>query len=278
MLEFPANYTISDGTGASCVDFDGYHNSVAIGGANVPYGVHCDCGDTFEVKTLIHSHELAESMTDTEVGAATAATPARPLGWDSNDAAQDEVGDLCENNNLSAIVDGYTVQPIWSNFADGCVAGIPICDGSTTPPQCRPCNKFDTGNACSGATAQCDTSSGRCVAATPMVDAGSSSDGASAASDAGGSGGSGSGSGGSSGESSGGQSSGGGIVTGGDAGAAGGDGGAGGVADDLGGAPASGCRVGRDGDGETDLALVAGVLLAILTARRRVTRASDPAP
>ena len=261
MLEFPSGYTISDGTGTSCVDFDGYHNSVDIGGANVPYAVHSDCGDAFEVKTLVHSHELAEAMTDMEVGAATAATPARPLGWDSDDAAQDEVGDLCENNNLSAIVGGYTVQPIWSNFADGCVAGIPICDGSAAPPQCRPCNKYDSGNACTGASAQCDVTSGRCVAATPVVDAGSGSGG----SDAGGSGSSG---GGSSGGSSGGQSSSGdGGFTSSDGGTAAGDSGAGGGAGDLGGASASGCRVGRDG--ETDLALLAGVLTVVLASRRR---------
>ena len=45
--------------------------------------------------------------------------------------ASSETGDLCEGT--SDKVAGYTVQKIWSNYAQGCVSHIPICDGVLVP-------------------------------------------------------------------------------------------------------------------------------------------------
>jgi len=271
MIEFPPGYSISEGGGQSCSQFGGYHSSVPLGGVNVPYAVLPDCaaeGETFPAKTQLHSHELVESITDTEIGAATGTTESRPLAWMASDSNGDEIGDLCESGGanagtqISAVVDGYTVQLIWSNYASACVAGIPICDGSATPPQCRPCTQYDNDNACSGATPQCDTTTGFCVAAPPPpVDAGASS---------GGSGGSSGGS--SSGSSSGSSGGSSGAPAGMDAGMAGtSDAGLSAGDDPFGGGGSAGCRVGAGTGrgGDFDVVLVAGLLVAAMQRRRR---------
>lgn len=173
MIDFPAGVSISLVNITSCNQFGAYHFTLTYNGMSVPYGVHPNCGYNFDVSTLIHSHELAEAMTDMEVGLIetnTTVKSARPLAWVTvaPTAWQSaESGDLCEGT--SAKIDGYLVQKIWSNFANGCVAEIPICDGVMTPPACRPCNKFDSGNACSGNAPACATQGpkqGQCVPCT----------------------------------------------------------------------------------------------------------------
>lgn len=164
MFDFAPGYLISEQGDYSCQAFDAYHYTINYKGMSVPYGVHPDCGDPFEYKTLVHSHELAEAITDAEIGLVTGANVARPAAWMSVGANAGEVGDLCDSTQAS--VAGYTVQKIWSNYAGGCVSEIPICDGAASPPACRTCTAFDEGNACSGATPACATkgaSAGKCV-------------------------------------------------------------------------------------------------------------------
>jgi hypothetical protein len=173
MIDFPAGVSITLVNIGSCSSFGAYHFTLTYNGMSVPYGVHPNCGYGFDTSTLIHSHELAEAMTDMEVGLIetnTTVKSARPLAWvtvaqTAWDSA--ESADLCEGT--SANIDGYVVQKIWSNYAAGCVAEIPICDGVLKPPACRPCNKYDSGNACSGAKPACATqgpSQGQCVPCT----------------------------------------------------------------------------------------------------------------
>jgi len=82
------------------------------------------------------------------------------------DPPSEEISDVCPG---AATFAGYTVTRNWSNFAGKCVGHIPICDGSKQPPACRPCNPFDSGVGCSGATPLCAADgprAGQCVACT----------------------------------------------------------------------------------------------------------------
>jgi MYXO-CTERM domain-containing protein len=170
MFDFPAGTTITLVGLQSCSSFGAYHGTVTYQSASVPYGVHPNCGYSLQTSTIIHSHELAESITDTEVGLVeynTTNLSARPLAWVTlADTAwdSDEAADLCEGT--SDTIAGYSVQKVWSNYAESCVSHIPICDGVLVPPACRPCNTFDSGNACTNACATGGTKAGQCVTCT----------------------------------------------------------------------------------------------------------------
>jgi hypothetical protein len=175
MIDFPPGTSITLVNIQSCSSFGAYHFTMTYQGKSVPYGVHPNCGYSFNTSTLIHSHELAEAMTDMEVGLVETNTTnknARPLAWTTlaQTAWQSsESGDLCEGT--SDTVAGFTVQKIWSNYAQACVAQIPICDGVLVPPACRPCNAFDSGNACTDACATSGTKAGQCVTCTSKYEA-----------------------------------------------------------------------------------------------------------
>jgi MYXO-CTERM domain-containing protein len=167
MVDFPSGISMP----GACSSFGAYHGTFIYKGLSVPYGVHPNCGYSFDTSTIIHSHELAEAMTDMEVGLNTQAGPcARPLAWGTvapTGAASYEAGDLCQGT--SATIAGYVVQKIWSNYANGCVAEIPICDGVLVAPACRPCTAYDDGAACEGSKPACATqgpSQGQCVQCT----------------------------------------------------------------------------------------------------------------
>jgi MYXO-CTERM domain-containing protein len=173
MIDFPQGISILLEGLQSCNSFGAYHFTITYKGKSVPYGVHPYCGYSFDTSTWIHSHELAEAMTDMEVGIVETdfVKPSqRPLAWVTlaNTAwASLESGDLC--NGVTADVSGYKVQKIWSNFAQACVAEIPICDGVLVQPACRPCTTYDSGNACSGMKPACATAGtkvGQCVPCT----------------------------------------------------------------------------------------------------------------
>ncbi|HEY1960513.1 MAG TPA: hypothetical protein VGH28_33110 [Polyangiaceae bacterium] len=170
MIDFPSGVTISLVGMQSCSSFGAYHGTVKYKGMSVPYGVHPYCGYSFQTATVVHSHELVEAITDTEVGLVETNTTnpsARPLAWVTIAATawdSEEVADLCEGT--SATVAGYTVQKIWSNYAQACVSEIPICDGVLVPPACRPCTAFDDENACPSACATSGPKAGECVTCT----------------------------------------------------------------------------------------------------------------
>jgi len=129
MVYFPLGYTITLGTDTSCATFCAYHGTYTNNNVSIPYGVMPDlsapgcrtgCGSgptVFQNLTSVSSHELAESITDMEVGLAT--TFARPLAWyDANNNMEN--GDIC--NHQHAIISGYTVQREWSNARNACFA------------------------------------------------------------------------------------------------------------------------------------------------------------
>jgi uncharacterized membrane protein len=114
----PPNVAVTLGTQDSQHDFYGYHNTFTdrsghtiyyavmahpTGNADVP-GL-----DVFRQETDVASHELAEGVTDPNVGG----------GWWDNRTGY-EIGDFCGATHYG-VLNGYTVQSEWSNRDNDCV-------------------------------------------------------------------------------------------------------------------------------------------------------------
>lgn len=140
MIFFPPGKTIVLGNQSSCVKggFCGYHSNTSgqFSGKHLLYSVLPDvqapsacsigCGgfaNPFDTVTNVMSHELAEAITDPDVGTATSF--ARPLAW--MDSANGEIGDICVGQDMTLFGGNvaYTVQKLFSNFQNDCVAGPP---------------------------------------------------------------------------------------------------------------------------------------------------------
>jgi hypothetical protein len=135
MIFFPPGITITKGGSTSCVvgGFCAYHNTTAstLNAKNLLYGVHPDlqagsacstgCGSSavFGNYTSVTSHELAEAMTDPDVGIASGF--AAPIAW--TDITNGEIGDICNGQQGSYVTNGttYTIQLEFSNSASDCV-------------------------------------------------------------------------------------------------------------------------------------------------------------
>jgi hypothetical protein len=142
MVHFPANVTVTgpSGMGTSCVQFCAYHNTAKFGSAQIalPYGVIMDtftsacstgCGSTgataLESETSTAAHELAEAVTDANIGLDTAADYAAPAAWADNNNMCGEVADICDTNVSEPTITGingtWAVQYLWSNKLNACV-------------------------------------------------------------------------------------------------------------------------------------------------------------
>jgi hypothetical protein len=187
MVHLPPGVTITMDGNTSCQQFCAYHSSFTHGSGPVYYGIMPDfsgncasCGGEstqFPCTTVVASHEVAEAMTDPNIGVANQTQDEHQLGW--YDDQNSEIGDVCEGN--SATVAGYRVTRLWSNKANACVAlaseetgggtggaptgtgsgggptgtgsggGVPTCShpvcstGAPLDPTCDPC----TGRICS---------------------------------------------------------------------------------------------------------------------------------
>ena len=189
-IYFPPGLTIQDGSGGlSCQSYCAYHGPVTMAGAPSPAGYSvipdmtgvchradgtmCHSAIPLERFTAVSSHELAEVVTDIDNGAWTG-----PGG---------EIGDVCRPAPIAPI-NGFMVQPCWSNRRNMCIAAdpsLPLCDGVKRP--CRSCvGPMD----CRAAGTVCDTvpssrTAGQCIVETNVdagslnVDAGSPDDGGS---------------------------------------------------------------------------------------------------
>jgi len=138
-IYFPPNVTISiDPTTKSCVTggFCAYHSNT---GSNIPYGVlpdvsaggcsvqgACGSGTTLQIATGVSSHEMAEAITDAQVGSASVFGP--PLGWYDNPPNLGEIADLCDPSfvTVNAGSSTYTVELLFSNVQNECAAGPPV--------------------------------------------------------------------------------------------------------------------------------------------------------
>src|SRR5579864_537306 len=164
MIFFPPNVTIElDPKTKSCQNggFCAYHSNVVSGSFMVPYGVHpdfsqggcapsqgCGNGSAFNNLTSASSHELAEAVSDVDVGSATVFAP--PLGWADQNTGE-EIGDFCNQFEALVTVNGnsYQVQTIASNMQTkaqslngvACVAR-PAVFGTNTPTNAVPGSPF----------------------------------------------------------------------------------------------------------------------------------------
>ena len=181
MINFPPSAEVTlPGVGSTCAGLCGYHGTGAYQGKLYAYAVLPDfftgactagsCGPIAPLESLtnIASHELAESVTDPEVGLQEVHPPDfRPGAW--HDATCGEIGDICEH--LYGTIDPsgttWTVQQLWSNAVNDCIttkASLPaVCTGANSPPGCRSCTCADDNRGaagvpgCGGATPWCET-------------------------------------------------------------------------------------------------------------------------
>jgi len=144
MVYFPPTISLQgpSGTGTSCVQFCGYHNTAKFGSAQIalPYGVIMDtvsatsacstgCGSStatgLENETSLSAHELAEAVTDTNIGFDTQSNYAAPAAWADNSNSCGEVADICDTNAPGSTITGangtWVVQQLWSNKLNACV-------------------------------------------------------------------------------------------------------------------------------------------------------------
>jgi hypothetical protein len=139
----PKATVISDNTGTSCMDYDGYHAEAAVTSSlSVPYAIGCACpgydGPTvtdLAERTIALSHELVEAATDPFPfsNPAYGQTDNNDLVWTI--VTGGEVGDMCEFNDDSYIPNPggtFWVQRTWSDKA--AKAGTQPCVPVVTTP------------------------------------------------------------------------------------------------------------------------------------------------
>ncbi len=141
---FPPGIKVTQGGTSSCVSggFCAYHGtSAGANGKDILYavlpdqgpgsGCNAGCGGSTLLNnvTSVLSHELAETITDPEVGFAQDYAP--PLAW--YDVTNGEIGDICNASQGTLL--GWTVQREWSNVDNACVTqsqGFSVKAGSVT--------------------------------------------------------------------------------------------------------------------------------------------------
>lgn len=132
MIHFPPGVTISS-EGGSCVAFCAYHFDFSHNGRRVRYGVMpdfgpgsgcdtgCGPGTQFQNVMSASSHELIEAVTDADPNSAWSG----PAG---------EIGDSCNQREVTLPGTSYIVQQQWSNTRNACFA--PATGPTfTEPPQ-----------------------------------------------------------------------------------------------------------------------------------------------
>lgn len=159
MVHFPPNVTVDAtalGAGTSCVQFCAYHNTTTFGSNNiaVPYGVLPDeftsacnqgCGGNaklLENQTDTASHELAEIVTDPDIGLDTQANYAAPAAWGDNNNNCGEIADICDSGGSGDTItvgsNSWVVQELWSNALNRCTSSglqpsVAVAAPSTIP-------------------------------------------------------------------------------------------------------------------------------------------------
>jgi uncharacterized repeat protein (TIGR01451 family) len=143
MIYFPPGVTISLAPGVNSCQrggFCAYHSNLTLNlQPKLPYGIFpdfsqggcapakgCGNGTAFQNLTSSSSHELAEAVTDVEVGSFNGNVPAPPLAWVDQNSGQ-EIGDFCNQNDGQITVNSntYTVQRLLSNLESACVLAPP---------------------------------------------------------------------------------------------------------------------------------------------------------
>lgn len=167
MVYFPASINITSFGEASCTGWDGYHYSAPYAasgcrGQYLPYAVIADCGYEGAQLSDVVSHELAEAITDTDVGPTTPATgnyadgawylgPSNPCMDPTQCPSCGEVGDVCENVG-DGTVPGTSIvsQDIWSNAQNNCVLNNPALGPQNGPAPVSACTGGSESDAGAG--------------------------------------------------------------------------------------------------------------------------------
>jgi hypothetical protein len=116
MIYMPPNVLVTNGIGASCTEFAGYHHAGFYGNARFTYAIVDDCtfGDPDEL-TNTASHELIEACTDPyEDDPGYFLDKSLPDPWGIEYGQ--ELGDLCEDQP-TVRDSGFGLTRSWSNAA-----------------------------------------------------------------------------------------------------------------------------------------------------------------
>jgi hypothetical protein len=146
MVHFPPNVTLDgpDGAGRSCSNggFCAYHYTGGTISDPLVYGAimdtfsggcsqGCSANTTaLEDQTDVASHELAESVTDTEIGLLpeSATQIEYPVGWYDGNCG--EVADICDDYVPGATITvsgrNWAVQELWSNQQAQCTSSTAL--------------------------------------------------------------------------------------------------------------------------------------------------------
>ncbi len=188
MIEFPPQVAVAgpDGAGTSCVDFCAYHNTGTFGTSNTPliYGVLMDeytsacatgCGGdptALENSTDTASHELAEAVTDPDIGLDTQVNYAKPAAWGDNNNLCGEVADICDSGGAGDTITvsgrSWVVQELWSNKQNKCTSTGP----ANTCPSGDVCGTVAYGcttMSCGTCTAPQTCNANKCTTCTPIT-------------------------------------------------------------------------------------------------------------
>jgi len=120
----------------SCVDFCAYHSTGDTMANPLVYGAIMDtftgpcaaCDATlsgFQGLTYDSSHEMAESVSDTDIGFDSAALYGYPGAWADNTNSCGEIADICDDSvgaSVTTANGSYQVNELWSNLLGQCVS------------------------------------------------------------------------------------------------------------------------------------------------------------
>ncbi len=136
VLFYPASTKITLMNSASCQQFGGYHNDVALkNGKKVAYAVIPRCLGTFNTRTVVLTHELVEAASDPypNLMPAYQALDEKHFAWMLTSSGG-EIGDMCENDPLANYqvpdLGLAIIQRSWSNksakaYHDPCLPLLP---------------------------------------------------------------------------------------------------------------------------------------------------------
>lgn len=133
---YPASTTITFQKQTSCMQFGGYHNETVLGsGKKVAYAIIPRCMGTFNLRSVVLSHELVEAASDPypTLLPAYGQLDEKHLAWMLTSSGG-EIGDMCQvdplANYLVPDLGNADVQRSWSNKSakalhDPCVPHLP---------------------------------------------------------------------------------------------------------------------------------------------------------
>lgn len=138
MVYFPPNITLTVPVYGitSCVDFCSYHSSGGTMSKPLLYsaimdtftGACSDCDGTltgFQGLTYDSSHEMAEAVSDSDIGFDASILYGYPGAWADNTNSCGEIADICDDSmgaSVTTPAGSYQVNELWSNELDECVA------------------------------------------------------------------------------------------------------------------------------------------------------------